>query len=143
MTLSEFIAKDPVTASTFISQKFNAVLKFILSDSQPLGKVTRYFVRIEYQSRLTPHYHCVFWIDGAPIINKSSDDEVINFISKHIFCRQPHSIQDPEMANLVSKYQSHHCNKYCKTIVHNSSNTKYTTVCTFGFPRVATTNLRH
>ena len=62
---------DPMLTSAFIHQRFQALHKFIL-DSNILGKVTHWFYRIEYQSRGAPHFHCLFWIEGAPIIGKSS-----------------------------------------------------------------------
>lgn len=50
-TLNSFIATDPVIASIFIEMKFKSMLAFILSESQPLGKVIHYAWRREYQSR--------------------------------------------------------------------------------------------
>ena len=70
-SLGTLISKDPVTATIFIRQRFQAVLRFILSDAQPLGKVTHHYIRTEYQSRGLPHFHCLFWVDGAPTLTKS------------------------------------------------------------------------
>ena len=96
MTISELCALDPVSASEYLHTRFEAVLQFILSDAQPLGKITDYFYRVEYQSRGTPHWHCIFWVENAPEIGESSDPEMIlKFITQNIICKLPEKEKDP------------------------------------------------
>ena len=132
MTPSQLISRDPVLACTYLQTKFDAILKFILSDAQPLGKVSHYFVRTEYQTRLLPHYHCFFWIDGAPIIGVNSDEEVLECIMKNVSCKLPSIHDDAALHNLVKRYQYHKCNGYC---IRKPKNERCKARCKFSFPR--------
>lgn len=44
-SISELVALDPVSTSRFIDNKFEAMLDFIMSSNEPLGKVIHYFWR--------------------------------------------------------------------------------------------------
>ena len=60
----------------------------------------------------------------------NTDDEVLEFITKHISCKLPSIHDDSDLHHLVNRYQYHRCNNYClrrtKTGKHR---------CTFSFPR--------
>ena len=130
MTPSQLIAADPVLANAYLQAKFDAILEFILSDFNPLGKVTHHFCRTEYQSRAMPHFHSFFWIDGSPIIGVNSDKEVLDFITSRISCKLPSIHDDPDLHTLVDRFQRHKCNAYClRKGKHRIP------VCKFSFPR--------
>ena len=57
---SQLISLDPVNASKFIDNKFHAMFDFLCSSDNPIGKITHYFGRREYQSRGTQHFHSLF-----------------------------------------------------------------------------------
>ena len=135
MTTSQLISLDPVLACTYLQTKFDALLEYILSDAQPIGKVLHHFVRTEYQTRLMPHFHCFFWIEDAPIIGVDSPESVLEYIGKHICCKLPLADEDPVMHNLVQRFQSHRCNSYC---LRNPKNGKGKARCKFSYPRRAT-----
>ena len=130
---------DPVLTSAFIHQKFNSLHNFIIQSSC-LGIVAHWFYRIEYQSRGTPHFHCLFWIKDAPIVGQSSDENVMNFISEHITCELPSKSTDLELYNLVNKYQKHTCGNYCLRS-RKSKKGKFCKACRFSFPRTVTSKL--
>ncbi|KAL5272240.1 hypothetical protein ACHWQZ_G000453 [Mnemiopsis leidyi] len=146
LSTSALLNKDPVLTSVYIHKRFDALLKFIL-DAEPLGKVKSYFVRHEYQSRGTIHFHCFFWIDGAPVIGKSSDEEISSFVQRHITCRLPDPVRESSLLNVVNSYQLHKCRPYClrKFRSKNASKVKRQSdlgnktdsnvACRFGFPR--------
>ena len=113
MTVSQLVCKDPILACTYLQKKFDATLKFLLSDANPIGKVKHHFVRTEYQTRLMPHFHCIFWIEDAPIIGQDSEDVILDFIGKYISCKLPSPNEDPVMHGLVKKFELHKCNSYC------------------------------
>ena len=87
----------------------------------------------EYQARGAPHYHILLWIDEAPVAGTSSDDEVLQWIQARITCRIPEENSNPELHQLVTKYQHHKCNSYCqrKKRVWDT----FITRCRFRFPR--------
>ena len=134
MTVSQLVCKDPVLACTYLQTKFDALLKLVLSNSNIIGKVKHHFVRTEYQTRLMPHFHCLFWIEDAPLIGQDSDEDVLNFIGKYISCKMPSPNDDPMMHGLVKKFQLHRCNSYC---LRHPKKFKGKARCKFGFPRAA------
>ena len=134
MTVSQLVCKDPILACTYLQTKFDATLKFLLSDANPIGKIKNHFVRTEYQTRLMPHFHCFFWVEDAPIIGRDSEDTILNFIGKYVSCKLPSPNEDPIMHGLVKKYQSHHCNSYC---LRKPKEGRGKARCKFGFPRAA------
>ena len=134
MTVSQLVCKDPILACTYLQTKFDATLKFMLSDANPIGKIKHHFVRTEYQTRLMPHFHCFFWVEDAPIIGRDSEDTILNFIGKYVSCKLPSPNEDPFMFGLVKKYQLHHCNSYC---LRKPKKGRGKARCKFSFPRAA------
>ena len=132
LSATEVLAKDPVLVSNYIHKRFAALLKFIL-EADPIGKVSNYFIRTEYQGRGVVHFHCLFWVDGAPIIGKSPDKQVASFIQKYASCKLPDKNEEVELHDMVDKYQRHRCRDYCLRLVKSAG--KWKKACRFGFPR--------
>ena len=49
LSISALVAVDPISTSHFIDNKLKAFLEFITSDCKPIGEVTHYCYRREYQ----------------------------------------------------------------------------------------------
>jgi ATP-dependent DNA helicase PIF1 len=125
----------PVSISLHFTKKWEAIFNnLIKSKSNPLfGEITDHFWRIEYQARGAPHVHCLLWIKDAPILGINSQQEVIDYINTVTTCSLPDPSTSPTLFQLVSKFQTHKCNKYClKTYQKNK---KFFKKCSFGFPR--------
>lgn len=137
--IRELIVSDPVSASRYIHNKFHAVLAYILSSADPIGKVDYYYVR-EYQGRGLPHYHCLFWISNAPIYGQSSDEEVPKFILEHITYQIPYKRIPPELHRRVTAYQRHKHNSYCMRKIKTRTSFKNGGFF-FGFSRQMTSHL--
>ncbi|WAR24826.1 hypothetical protein MAR_038495 [Mya arenaria] len=81
----------------------NRVLAFIteliLSPAQPIGQVSDFFYRTEFQSRGWPHIHCLFWCSDAPSFdpNTGSNQDFVRYIDKYITCSLPDKETDPEL----------------------------------------------
>ena len=134
LSASELIARDPVLTSIYIHTRFEALLNFIRT-SHPLGEVTDYWVRTEYQGRGPPHFHCLFWLKDGPVIGRSDDQTVLDFINTHISVKRPDKTLEGEMSTLVERGQIHKCQKYCQRRV-KSKNGKWRRIkCRFGFPK--------
>ncbi|KAL7290831.1 hypothetical protein TKK_0015569 [Trichogramma kaykai] len=112
-SISELITIDPVSASIYIYHTFKAMLAYILSPANPIGKVLHYYYTCEYQGRGMPHYHCLFWIKDAPIYGTSTNQEVSEFILKYVTCHVPNRKTSPELYRRVMDYQQHKHNNYC------------------------------
>jgi hypothetical protein len=56
----------------------------------PIGKVTNYFWRIEFQNRGSPHVHSLWWVEGAP--NPDTPEglaQVPEFVARYIWATCP------------------------------------------------------
>ena len=104
--------------------------KYLLSEDNPLGKISHYFVRREYQGRGISHFHMTIWVDNAPTIGKDSDEDVAAFVQKFCTCQLPSS--DNILCKYVKECQTHSCNPYCTRRVGKYGNHS---TCRFKFPR--------
>ena len=112
------IQSDPVTCARHFYYQVNKFLSnLLLRFAEPLGKISDWFYRVEYQQRGSPHIHIVLiWADCAPKFQEQSDNELIQFIDKTISCQKP--IENPELLNLVNRQvqrHSHTCRKNAKS----------------------------
>lgn len=115
------------------------MLDFICSKGHPIGEITHYFWRREYQGRGVQHFHLLIWIKNAPILGESSIEEVSKFVIQYISCKVPDQNISPLLYRRVNTHQRHMYNDYClrsKKIGH-----KIVRKCRFGFPRPVTETL--
>ncbi|XP_042601481.1 uncharacterized protein LOC122140744 [Cyprinus carpio] len=127
----ELLRRNPVTAARMFDFRWHCFLREVLmSSSHPIGKIKDYFYRVEFQQRGSPHVHCLFWIENAPIIDKNTDEEVIQFIDKYVTCELPS--QDDSLLDTVTSVQQH-------SKRHSKTCKKKKTVCRFNFPRPVST----
>ncbi|XP_070517894.1 uncharacterized protein [Cardiocondyla obscurior] len=135
LSTSVLVAKDPISTSRFLDNKFRAMIDFICSKDFPIGEVTHYFWRREYQSRGIQHFHLLIWIKNAPIFGESSV-EVSKFILQYISCKKPDENIAPLLYSRVDKHQQHRHNDYC--LRSKKVGRKVVRRCRFGFPRPVT-----
>lgn len=98
---SNLIFLDPVSTSRIVDNEFKAMLDFIISEDAPLGKVSHYARRREYQARGLQHFHILLWIEGAPIVGENTTDEVVKFISNTITCHKPNKHDFPTISERI------------------------------------------
>ena len=82
-------------------------------------------------ARGAPHYHILLWIEGAPIAGKDEPEEVLRWIQNRI----AEEDSNPELHQLVTKYQRHKCSGYCQR--RKKVKGTYITYCRFSLPRAA------
>ena len=142
MSVAEMIATDPVSSCRFIDNKYKAIYEFILSDSQPLGTVYALGANREYQGRGLQHSHAEAWVEGAPIIGESTEEEICEFVTKYVTCHIPDkyftchipdSTLSPTLYERVITFQQHKCNDYC--LRSKKTNAGVKKLCRFGYPR--------
>ena len=68
-----------------------------------------------------------------PVASKDDDDVVLQWIQERITCRIPEEASNPELHRLITKYQYHKCNNYCRR--KKKVGSTFITRCRFGFPR--------
>ena len=123
-----WIRSNPVTCARHFEFKYQKFLKdVIMSKAHPIGSVSDYFYRVEFQQRGSPHIHALFWVDGAPKIGSSKEEHVCAFIDKFVSAQLP--TEDEEIKELVLSVQTHSHSGTCR---------KTGKSCRFHFPRPPT-----
>ena len=112
--LLENCTEDPISVSRKFSQKFHDFFQKVIVKGKVLGSVAHFFYKKEYQARGAPHYHILLWIEDAPIAGTDEPEDVLRWIQNRITCRIPEEDSNPELHQLVTKYQSHRCSGYCQ-----------------------------
>ena len=84
--------------------------------------------------RGAPHYHILLWIEDAPVAGADNEEDVRQWIQERITCLIPEEESNPELHQLVTKYQYHKCSKYCQRRKRVKGGT-FITHCRFEFPR--------
>ena len=57
-------------------------------------------------------YHVPLWIRDAPVIGKDDPDKVLAWIQDRRTCHIPDKNSNPELYQLVTRYQLHICRSY-------------------------------
>ena len=126
-TKTRWLRSNPITAARNFQHRLDAFFtEFVKSPAAPIGPVTDYVIRIEFQARGSPHAHTLLWVKDAPKLTYSTDEEVILFIDKYSTCALPD--ETTELYNLVNKLQRHCCSSRCRRYGH----------CRFNFPKPPT-----
>ena len=131
--IGRLCTEDPILVSRKFSLKFHSFFQRVLIKGEVLGTVDHFYWKKEYQARGAPHYHVLLWIKDAPVIGQDDPDEVLEWIQDRITCHIPKKETDPELYNLVTRYQMHRCSSYCKR--RRKCGSVFITRCRFGFPR--------
>lgn len=115
-SLPKHVQNDPLLTAIHFDRRWRALFKYVLKGkTQPLGKVNDYFIRVEFQSRGSPHLHLFLWIDDAPSLTSAKHTtEITSYIDKVISTQIPSKESDPELHDLVTKLQIHSHRKYCQ-----------------------------
>ena len=123
-TKSMWLRSNPVTAARMFQYQLETfVIAFLKSNSEPIGGVAEYVIRIEFQARGSPHAHTLFWIKDSPKLGYSKEEDVKEFIDRYVSCSLSES--DEELRNLVESLQVHRHSQSCRR----------TTGCRFKYPK--------
>ena len=103
-----------VTAKHFQHKVETFFSEVLLSQSNPVGKITYYALRIEFQMRGSPHLHALIWTADCPKLTSENKDAYVEFIDKHVQSNLPCEKDEPELHQLVKTYQKHSHSKTCR-----------------------------
>ena len=112
--IARLCTEDPTSVSQQFSYKFHDFFNIVIMKWAVLGTVDHYYWKNEYQMRGALHYHIVLWIRDSPVLGRDSPEKVLSFIQERVTCHIPDSKTSPDLHALVTKYQMHKCNAYCK-----------------------------
>ncbi len=107
-------ANPVVTAKHFQHRVETFFSEVLLSKSNPIGKVTYYAIRIEFQMRGSPHLHALIWTADCPKLTCDTKDAYVEFIDEHVQANLPSEKDEPELHELVKTYQRHNHSKTCR-----------------------------
>lgn len=99
-----YLNEYPDLASQHFYRRFKALFDSVLHGlSEPLGKITDYFWRVEFQKRGSPHIHGLLWVADVPdIIHLSETEEgraqLAEYVDLHI---SAHSVPLGEDGNCL------------------------------------------
>ena len=107
--MSKYLHQNPVTGVHMFQHRLESFFsQYILSDAHPIGNVTDYVIKIEFQMRGSPHAHCLLWVRDAPRINEDTDEVVCEFIDKYISASPPvitdQNIHDVTLRQTLQKH---------------------------------------
>ena len=124
---SFFLRQNPVTGVRMFQHRVESFFaKYLLSPANPIGHVSEYVIKIEFQMRGSPHAHCLVWIKDAPKLDKEDDATVCSFIDKYISAAlPPDTFWLKRSRDQMMSLQRHSHSDYCRR------NKK----CRFGFPK--------
>ena len=110
---ADLIRRDPVTCARYFDHRSKELFKVLRSEVSPLGKLTDYYLRIEFQHRGSPHVHSLLWVQDAPKYGHNPLQEVIEFIDRTISCALPDetSMLTEEDIKLQRHKHTHTCYK--------------------------------
>lgn len=112
MDKCSLIQKDPVTCARHFQFKTHFFFNNILGTSlSPLGTLSDFYYRVEFQNKGSPHLHCLLWIQDAPVYEQSDENEVIAFINKYSTCSKITNTAADDFSYLQSHKHTNTCKK--------------------------------
>ena len=109
---AELIKNDPVTCTRHFDHQVKTFINSVLFSSQhPIGKVTDFFYKVEFQMRGSPHIHMLIWVEDSPKLDDSVESQaaVVAFIDRYITCRRNKKIKG--LVNVQEHSHSRTCKK--------------------------------
>ena len=115
---SNILKSNPVTlADTFQYRVECLFSEYLHSEYQPVGEITNYVIKMEFQECGSQHAHCLLWVKNAPHADVDDDEIVCNFIDRYVLGLIPEdTLVDKNIAQLVRQYETHaHCQYCCRS----------------------------
>ena len=104
----EILNSNPVLVARHFQYRVETFFKeIILHKKSPLGSVENYAIKVEFQFRGLLHVHCFIWVKNAPLLTRETKHEYVNFINSIVRVDLPDKDSEPDLKQLVSKYQTH------------------------------------
>ena len=67
---STYLQQNPITGVCMFQHRLQSFFsQYLLNDAHPLGHITDYVIKIEFQMRGSPHAQCLPWVKDTPKIN--------------------------------------------------------------------------
>ena len=89
-------ANPVVVAKNFQHRVETFFSEVLLSNRNPIGKITYYALHIEFQMRGFPHLQALMWTSDCPKLAAETKDAYVEYIDKHVQAFLPNENEDPE-----------------------------------------------
>ena len=124
---SLFLRQNPVTGVRMFQHRVESFFsKYLLSPTNPVGHITDYVIKIEFQMWGSLHAHCLIWVKDAQKLDHDSDVSGCSFIDNYVTAMlPPFDLRQQHTCDLMFKLQQHTHSDYCR------QNKR----CRFGFPK--------
>ena len=109
----DILNMNPVFMAKHFQYRVEVFFKEIIING-PLGKLSYYAIRVEFQFRGSPHIHSFLWVIGAPKLTKENKQEYISFVDGIVKASIPNQKENPHLHELVKMYQLHNHSKSCR-----------------------------
>ena len=123
----KILNSNPVLLARHFQYRVENFFKEIVMNGE-LGKIKYYAIRVEFQTRGSPHVHCLLWAENVIELTDSTKQEYIQHIDKVISVNFPRANENSDLADLVKKFQVHSHSKTCRKYNKNE--------CRFGFGKM-------
>ncbi|XP_061393643.1 uncharacterized protein LOC133329165 [Musca vetustissima] len=125
---ARLIRSDAITCSRYFDFRFRQLFSLFKMNDGIFDEhfVEKYYWRVEFQQRGSPHIHGMYWLKDAPKIdltNSSSFASVISFIDKYISTNG----SDEQLQEYIA-YQRHNHNRSCTREYRGEK------ICRYGMP---------
>ena len=110
------MTNNPVVTARHFQHRFQSLVKEIIKGSgRPIGVVTDFFWRVEFQLRGLPHIHSLWWIKDAPNLNTLEGRTAApDFIDCYISARIPEKgCGEDSLRFVVLRVQKHNHTSTC------------------------------
>ncbi|XP_058983672.1 uncharacterized protein LOC131804637 [Musca domestica] len=110
----ELIRSDPITCSRYFDHRIRHLFKSFTVNGGIFDEfnVIKFYWRIEFQQRGSPHVHGIYWLNNAPLFDisdRNSFQRVTDFVDKFVSTDSSNSeIQD------IVHYQQHNHGRACQ-----------------------------
>ena len=109
--VTRLVKSDPVTCTRHFDFRVQRFLQLVLLNPKaPIGPISDYYYRVEFQQRGSPHIHMLVWIADAPVYGKDTNKDVTSFIDKYVTC---HNQTDGPLEDVMTR-QIHRHTRTCK-----------------------------
>lgn len=88
--------------------------EILLTNAHPIGKIVYYALHIEFQMRGSPHLYALIWTSDCPKLTQDTKRDCIDYVDQDVQTYLPDKDKDPELYELVKKYQTHSHSKSCR-----------------------------
>jgi hypothetical protein len=111
----QMLNANPVVVAKHFQHRVETFFsEVLLSNINPIGKISYYALRIEFQMRGSPHLHALTWTSDCPKLRSESKDAYVQYVDKHVQANLPDENDEPELLELVKMYQKHNHSKTCR-----------------------------